>query len=218
MIGFARLQDGPVYARHHRFTSTDSHRAIHIKRFIWSMGAERLHREATALQGPTMPGRLHSSLRVSHDGERRALQLLIVDDDASQRRLISIAATQAGHAVTVAPSCAEALRQLRDQTFDCVTLDLMLGDGDGVQVLQAIAEAKFAGSVIVISGMDAAHRSAARSYARSLGIDLQSLPKPIDLAALRICLANLRQAAMGLPVVHIWGGVAANGVAGRHRS
>jgi two-component system chemotaxis response regulator CheY len=165
-----------------------------------------------------MPVSLPVSTDAPHDKERRALQLLVVDDDAAQRRLISVAARQAGHAVTVAQSCAEALTQLRNGRFDCVTLDLMLGDGDGIQVLQAIADAKCAGSVIMISGMDAAHRSAARSYARSLGIDLQSLPKPVDLAALRICLANLGKTAMGLPVVHTWGGVVADSVTARHRS
>jgi two-component system, chemotaxis family, chemotaxis protein CheY len=163
-----------------------------------------------------MPVSSPVSTDVPHDKERRALQLLVVDDDAAQRRLISVAAKQAGHVVTVAQSCAEALTQLGNGRFDCVTLDLMLGDG--IQVLQAIADAKFAGSVIVISGMDAAHRSAARSYARSLGIDLQSLPKPVDLAALRICLANLGKTAMGLPVVHTWGGVVADSATARHRS
>src|SRR5438270_377910 len=166
-----------------------------------------------------MPASLPVSTDAPDHKERRALQLLVVDDDAAQRRLISVAAKQAGHAVTVAQSCAEALTQLGNgRLFDCVTLDLMLGDGDGIQVLQAIADAKFAGSVIVISGMDASHRSAARSYARSLGIDLQSLPKPVDLAALRICLANLGKTAMGLPVMHTWGGIAVEGVAERHRS
>src|SRR5712691_11582087 len=89
------------------------------------------------------------STDVPHDKERRALQLLVVDDDAAQRRLISVAAKQASHVVTVAQSCAEALTQLGNGRFDCVTLDLMLGDG--IQVLQAIADAKFAGSVILIS-------------------------------------------------------------------
>ena len=152
------------------------------------------------------------------DSERRALRLLVVDDDATQCRLVSIAASQAGHAVTLARSCAEALRELQDQRFDCITLDLMLGDGDGIEVLQTIADTKFAGSVIVISGTDAARRAAARSYGRSLGIDLQSLPKPLDLAALRVCLANLCKTALGLPVMHTWGGIAAAGVAARHRS
>lgn len=151
-------------------------------------------------------------------GEKRALQLLIVDDDASQRTLISLAAKQAGHAVTVVATCADAIREIRHKCFDCITLDLMLEDGDGTEVLRAIADARFAGSVIVISGMDAARRIAARLYARSLGIDLQSLPKPVDLAALRIYLANLGKTALGLPVVHTWGGVAAEGVTEKHRA
>jgi two-component system chemotaxis response regulator CheY len=151
------------------------------------------------------------------DGARRSLQLLIVDDDAAQRMLIALAAKHAGHAVTTAQSCSEAIRQIQTAPFDCVTLDLQLEDGDGVEVLQAMASAKFAGSVIVISGMNAARRIAARSYARSLGIELQSLPKPVDLAALRICLANLCKTTMGLPVMHIWGGVEVDSVAERHR-
>jgi two-component system, chemotaxis family, chemotaxis protein CheY len=152
------------------------------------------------------------------DGERRSLQLLIVDDSAVQRMLIAAAAKQAGHAVTLAQSCAEAIQQLQTARFDCVTLDLMLEDGDGVEVLKAMAAAKFAGSVIVISGMNAARRIAARSYARSLGIEFQSLPKPVDLAALRICLANQCKTAKGLPVMHTWGGIVVDGVAEQHRS
>jgi two-component system chemotaxis response regulator CheY len=63
----------------------------------------------------------------------------------------------------------------------------MLEDGDGVELLQAMAMAKFAGSVIVVSGMNAGRRIAAR------------LPKPLDLAALRICLANLGKTARVCP-------------------
>lgn len=150
--------------------------------------------------------------------ERRALQLLVVDDDATQRSLITVAAKQAGHEVTVAPSVSEAVSKLRAARFDCVTLDLMLEDGDGIEVLREMSEAKFAGSVIVISGMDGRRRSAARSFARSVGIELQSLPKPLDLAALRISLANLGKTAMGLPMMHTWGGVAADAIVERHRA
>jgi len=151
-------------------------------------------------------------------GERRPLQLLIVDDDIAQRTLVALAAKQAGHAVTLARSCAEAIWQIETTRFDCITLDLLLEDGDGLDVLKAMADAKFGGSLIVISGMNAARRIAARSFARSLGIKMQSLPKPLDLAALRISLANLSKTAMDLPVVHIWGGVAADSVAEQHRS
>jgi two-component system, chemotaxis family, chemotaxis protein CheY len=151
-------------------------------------------------------------------GERSSLRLLVIDDDAAQRRLISLAAQQAGHAVTMARSCAEAIPLIQATPFDCATLDLLLGDGDGFEILRVMAKAKFAGPVIVISGMDAARRSAARSYARSLGIKLKGLPKPVDLAALRIFLADLSKTAKGLPVMHVWGGVKVEGVAERHRS
>ena len=150
--------------------------------------------------------------------ERRSLQLLIVDDDPVQRALISSAAKQAGHSVTLAQSCSEAINQIRIAQFDCVTLDLMLEDGDGVDVLKAMAEAKFGGSVIIISGMEAPLRIAARAHAGSLGMELQSLPKPADLGALRVCLANLRKTAMGLPVMHTWGGVAVDHVTEEYRS
>ena len=151
-------------------------------------------------------------------GGRGSLQLLIVDDDGAQRMLISTAARQAGHAVTLAQSCSEAIQQIHTARFDCVTVDLMLGDGDGTGVLLALVEAKFTGSVIVISGMDAERRIAARAYARSLGMELQSLPKPVDLAALRICFANLYKTNKGLPVMHTWGGVKVDDVAEQHRS
>jgi two-component system chemotaxis response regulator CheY len=150
--------------------------------------------------------------------ERRALQLLVVDDDATQRSLITVAARQAGHEVTVASSVAEAIDKLRAGRFDCVTLDLVLEDGDGIDVLSEMAAAKFSGAVIVISGMDGKRRSGARNFARSVGIELQSLPKPLDLAALRISLANLGKTAMGLPAIHTWGGVAAGAIVERHRA
>ena len=159
---------------------------------------------------------LRSSL--SDVAERRALQLLVVDDDATQRSLITVAARQAGHEVVVAPSVAEAIEKLRAARFDCVTLDLVLEDGDGIDVLREMAAAKFSGSVIVISGMDGKRRSAARTFARSVGIELQSLPKPLDLAALRISLANLGKVAMGLPAIHTWGGVATDAIVERHRA
>ena len=145
------------------------------------------------------------------------LQLLIVDDDVTQGLLIARAAAQAGHATTTAKSVAEAVRQIATQRFDCVTLDLMLEDGDGTEVLTAMAAASFKGAVILISGMNAGQRTAARAHARLLGIELRSLPKPLDLSALRIGLADLASSVMGLPAAHTWGGVEVNREHEQHR-
>jgi ActR/RegA family two-component response regulator len=173
---------------------------------------------SAASTGETIgPGHASARAEVAKSGEQGALQLLVIDDDATQRMLIAQAAKLAGHNVTMVGTCSEAIREIQTRRFDCATVDLLLGDGDGAEILKAMADAKFAGSVIVISGMDATRRIAARSYARSLGLELQSLPKPIDLAALRIYLANLTKTALGLPVTHIWGGVVADAVAEQHR-
>jgi two-component system, chemotaxis family, chemotaxis protein CheY len=155
--------------------------------------------------------------RAQHNERQRELQLLIVEDDNIQRMLIAEAAAHAGHVTAEVSSCKEAIEAVRGAYFDCVTLDLQLEDGPGVTVLKALADAKFAGKIILISGMRAAARIEARSYARSIGIELQGLPKPLDLAALRICLANLGKTAMGLPTMHSWGGVAAEHLAAQHR-
>lgn len=53
--------------------------------------------------------------------ERRSLQLLVVDDDALRQMLISAAAKHAGHAVTLAQSCSEAIKQIQTAQLDCVT-------------------------------------------------------------------------------------------------
>jgi len=143
----------------------------------------------------------------SNDNPWSPLKLLVVDDDATQRDLIARGAKQAGHTVKFAKSVAEAVSELQDSDFDCVTLDLMLEDGDGTEVLSAMARAKFKGAVILVSGMNADQRSAARTHARIHGIDLRSLPKPLDLSALRVCLADLAKLAKGLPAAHMWGGI-----------
>jgi two-component system chemotaxis response regulator CheY len=136
------------------------------------------------------------------------LSLLVVDDDPVQRMLIAGAAEKVGYAATHAASCAEGIALIRDKHFDCVTLDLMLDDGDGADVMREMAAAAYKGPLIVISGMNSLRRRASRDLAKSLGIDLlQSFPKPIDLAALRISLANLRSTVAGLPIVHSWGEV-----------
>jgi two-component system chemotaxis response regulator CheY len=148
---------------------------------------------------------------------KQPLRLLVIDDDAAQRKLVSLAAAKAGHAVTFAVSCADAIAKLGERQFDCVTLDLALGDGDGLEVLKAMNATGQTVPVIVISGMDRLRREESRFTARALGIEMKSLPKPVDLAALRVLLANLRYQSLGLPMIHMWGGVAVNNLADDHR-
>ncbi|MDI1263943.1 MAG: response regulator [bacterium] len=132
-----------------------------------------------------------------------APRILVVDDDPLQRTLIMRAAKSAGYLATAATSCAEAIELLMREQFSCMTLDLGLEDGDGLDVMEQMTKAACQVPVIVISGMGALWRRTSRARARELGIDmLQSFHKPVDLAALRIALANLRSANAGLPNMH----------------
>jgi two-component system chemotaxis response regulator CheY len=149
---------------------------------------------------------------------RRPLRLLIVDDDVVQQELLKRAAGRSKFEITIAGSCGEAIRYLETDSFDCVILDLELADGDGVEVCSAMVRTGYAGALIIISGTDGRRRSAARNYARSLGIEAQGLPKPVDLASLRVCLANLGKDIQGLPAIHDWGGAFVGRTKEAHRA
>jgi two-component system chemotaxis response regulator CheY len=148
---------------------------------------------------------------------RGPLRLLIVDDDIVQQELLKRAAGRSRFDMTVAGSCGEAIRLLESDGFDCVILDLELADGDGVDVCKAMVRVGYSGALIIISGTDSRRRSAARTYARSLGIEAQGLPKPVDFASLRVCLANLGKDIQGLPAIHDWGGAAVGHTKEAHR-
>ena len=64
--------------------------------------------------------------------------LLVVDDDAANRDVLSRRLKRQGHEVTTASSGSDALRLMRAAAFDLVLLDIMMPDMDGYQVLGSI--------------------------------------------------------------------------------
>ena len=129
--------------------------------------------------------------------------VLVIEDDPVQRTLIVRAAENTGYQVVAVESCREAIEQLGTGRFSCLTLDLTLEDGDGFDVVWQMANAGRRVPVMVISGTDAQSRSICRARMKELGIGVtQSFAKPVDLAVLRIALANLRSASAKLPNLH----------------
>ncbi len=114
-------------------------------------------------------------------------RLLVVDDDLVQRTIISRIGAQVGYEVRAAASVDEAARALRAGTFDCVTLDLSLGEQSGTNLLRAIADAGHP-AVIVISGCEERVLNSAVRLANMLGLPSCQLPKPLDLSELRASL------------------------------
>jgi two-component system, sensor histidine kinase and response regulator len=64
--------------------------------------------------------------------------LLIVDDDASNRDVLSRRLTRQGHDVRIASNGQDALQLIREAAFDLVLLDIMMPDMDGYEVLERI--------------------------------------------------------------------------------
>ena len=129
--------------------------------------------------------------------------VLVIEDDPVQRTLIVRAAENTGYQVVAVESGREAIEQLGTGRFSCLTLDLTLEDGDGFDVVWQMANAGRRVPVMVISGTDAQSRSICRARMKELGIEVtQSFAKPVDLAVLRIALANLRSASAKLPNLH----------------
>jgi CheY-like chemotaxis protein/signal transduction histidine kinase len=68
----------------------------------------------------------------------RAGTLLVVDDDAMNRDLLTRQLAREGYSVFTAGSGTEALETLRLHDFDLILLDVMMPGMDGVQVLERI--------------------------------------------------------------------------------
>ncbi|MCL2484605.1 MAG: response regulator [Endomicrobia bacterium] len=105
----------------------------------------------------------------------KAKKVLIVEDDIFMRRFL----TRFGVENDVAKDGETALELLKDNSYDCVFLDLNLGTGiSGFEVLKNIKSDKPKTAVIIISGSDA------KDETISMGADY-FLAKPIDLIELK---------------------------------
>ncbi|MCW5703026.1 MAG: EAL domain-containing response regulator [Xanthobacteraceae bacterium] len=126
-------------------------------------------------------------------------RLLVVDDDVVQRSIIGKIGAKLGYDTMVASSFEGAAAMLQGGKFDVMTLDLSLGEHDGIELLNLIAERGLhAMPIIIISGLDERILSTTRKTAEALRLDVvDSLSKPLDPGALRkaLFLKNCGQAA-----------------------
>ncbi|GBE36542.1 alkaline phosphatase synthesis transcriptional regulatory protein PhoP [bacterium BMS3Bbin07] len=70
------------------------------------------------------------------------MKILIVDDDPSIRMLYKEELEDEGYEVVTASSGEEALRLFEEENPDLVTLDILMPDMDGIQVLRKMKEKK----------------------------------------------------------------------------
>lgn len=111
--------------------------------------------------------------------------LLIVEDDEIQRRSIMELIGHDDVAITAVSTGQEALSELRRQRYDCMVLDLMLGDMTGFELLDQIRDDEELNDlpIIIYTGkdLDSKEETRLRKYAESIIIkDVRSPERLLD--------------------------------------
>ena len=104
--------------------------------------------------------------------------ILIVEDDASIRRLVRTVLLRQGYQVEIATDGLEAIAKLAVADYDVIILDLMMPNLDGFSFLAAMARdaPERLKRVIITSAA-----SPAVINERLKGIEFDLLPKPFDI-------------------------------------
>jgi DNA-binding NtrC family response regulator len=119
-------------------------------------------------------------------------RLLVIDDANIHRMILCRIGEKVGFETVGAASFDEAAKLLRENEFDCVTLDLSLGERAGVEVLHLLSVIKSQAPIIIISGAEHTVCEETLKIGKSLNLNLCTpVPKPVDLAALRESLARI---------------------------
>jgi CheY-like chemotaxis protein len=122
-------------------------------------------------------------------------RILVVDDNRSNRIILTTILEHFGCEVREAVSGEEALQSLRDASYDAVLLDQTLPGLSGVETLRAIRELPDAGGltpVIPVTGRVGAEDKAAFAAAGAIGF----VEKPVSAQAIRDSISR----ALGQPL------------------
>ncbi|AVR95126.1 response regulator [Pseudoduganella armeniaca] len=138
-----------------------------------------------------------------------ALRILLLDDDTFMLELLTEMLHGLGYDNVRAESDARrALAALPEFGPDLLICDLSMPDMDGIEYLRAAAEARFDGSVVLLSGMDSGILRAAETLAMAQGLTiLGACSKPVPRTALADLLAQAWQQRQARPRPPAHGGV-----------
>lgn len=126
--------------------------------------------------------------QVNEPFTRRSLRLLLVEDHASTREVLSRLLTQRGHMVRTAASVQAALELAAAANFDFVISDLGLPDGSGLDLMPQL-KARYDLQGIALSGYGT-EEDAAKS--REAGFNIH-FTKPVDFKQLETALLDLSE-------------------------
>ena len=79
-------------------------------------------------------------------------RILLVDDDPYVLTGLGESLEQEGYRVTTAQSGQQALRALKQESFDLVLTDLVIDDVDGIEILKNVKDLRAETKVIILTG------------------------------------------------------------------
>lgn len=115
------------------------------------------------------------------------MKILIVEDDNDLREITTHSLEKERYVVSQAPDYRTALQKIEDYDYDCVLLDIMLPDGNGLDLLAELHALGKHTNVIILSAKDSLED---KVNGLDLGAD-DYLPKPFHLAELHARIKSL---------------------------
>jgi signal transduction histidine kinase/DNA-binding response OmpR family regulator len=121
--------------------------------------------------------------------EAQKPRVLVVEDDADMASLISRKLNRAGYAVDIAETGAQALALAQKTTYAAVTLDLLLPDMDGLQLIDRLrAEQSCTRLPIVVISVTS---NQTQPHIKAGLTNVEWLTRPIDLSKLLASMERL---------------------------
>ena len=99
------------------------------------------------LEQPTVPAFTHTPIHAT-----RPLSVVVADDVVEIQQLVGQWLKALGHTVTCASSGREVLRIIRAQKVDVIVADVLMPDGDALDILEAVKKMQPSPRVLAISG------------------------------------------------------------------
>jgi CheY-like chemotaxis protein len=130
---------------------------------------------------PTSPEELEQAFsRIKEYSSARRKRLLVVEDNPAEQLSIKELLGYHDLDVTVAGTGTEALDDIREQSFDCVVLDLRLPDMSGFEVLERLRDTPSVNDlpVVVFTGKELSPEEDARLHTLARSVVVKGVESP----------------------------------------
>jgi CheY-like chemotaxis protein/anti-sigma regulatory factor (Ser/Thr protein kinase) len=125
--------------------------------------------------------------------------ILVTDDDATTRQMVSGILENAGHSVATASDGVAALRAIQKKKFDLVFLDVWMPKMTGLGLLGHLHEEKHIPKIVVMTS----DQTSDTLLAAMRGRVYQFLKKPLDAAILLTTVENALSTSPEVPAIEV---------------